>query len=336
MRQIFCLRIASRVLTATMRSHTYFDSLGSPSIMAQILNGNAIAKDVKDELIVKIQKWVAEGHRPPSLKCIIVGDDPASHTYVRNKVTAAKYCGIDAETIRLDSDITEEFLLHKINELNNSNEVDGILIQLPVPDTMDERKICNAVSPKKDVDGFHIINVGQLCLDMPTIVPATALGVVELLKRAKIETHGRDAVVIGRSKNVGMPIAMMLHTDKRHESGLGMDATVTICHRHTPRAKLENYCRNADIIISATGIPNLIKADMVKPGATVVDVGITRITNAEGKNKLVGDVDYEEVVKVAGAITPVPGGVGPMTVAMLMQNTFQAAKMLRDKTTVLQ
>ncbi|XP_053611748.1 bifunctional methylenetetrahydrofolate dehydrogenase/cyclohydrolase, mitochondrial isoform X2 [Plodia interpunctella] len=304
--------------------------------MAQILNGNAIAKDVKDELIVKIKKWVEEGHRPPSLKCIIVGDDPASHTYVRNKVKAAKYCGIDAETIQFDSDITEEFLLNQINELNNSEDVDGILIQLPVPETINERRICNAVSPKKDVDGFHIINVGQLCLDMPTIVPATALGVVELLKRAKIETLGRDAVVIGRSKNVGMPIAMMLHTDKRHESGLGMDATVTICHRYTPRPKLEHYCRNADIIISATGIPKLVTADMVKPGAAVIDVGITRVTDSEGKNKLVGDIDYDEVVKVAGAITPVPGGVGPMTVAMLMSNTFQAAKTLRDKSIVLQ
>ncbi|KAM3965621.1 NAD-dependent methylenetetrahydrofolate dehydrogenase isoform 2-T3 [Aphomia sociella] len=300
--------------------------------MAKILDGKIMAKDFKDELKVQIQEWVNAGYRTPSLKCIIVGNDPASHTYVRNKIQAARYCGIDAETIKFESDITEEFLLNKIKEFNESDEVDGILIQLPVPETMDERKVCNAVSPRKDVDGFHIVNVGQLCLDMKTLVPATALGVVEMLKRSGIETHGRKAVVIGRSKNVGMPIAIMLHTDKNHESGLGLDATVTICHRYTPRKDLEFYCQNADIVISATGIPSLVKADMIKPGATVIDVGITRITTAEGKPKLVGDVDYEEVAKIAGAITPVPGGVGPMTVAMLMHNTFQAAKNLSGKT----
>ncbi|XP_059061219.1 bifunctional methylenetetrahydrofolate dehydrogenase/cyclohydrolase, mitochondrial isoform X2 [Achroia grisella] len=300
--------------------------------MAKILDGKKIAKDIKDELKIQIQEWVKEGYRAPSLCCIIVGDDPASHTYVKNKVLAAQYCGINAETIKFESTITEEFLLDKIKELNESDIVDGILIQLPVPDTMDERKVCNAVSPHKDVDGFHIVNVGQLCLDMKTIVPATALGVVEMIKRSGIETHGRKAVVIGRSKNVGMPIAIMLHTDKKHESGLGMDATVTICHRYTPKNDLEFFCQNADIIISATGIPGLVKANMIKPGATVIDVGITRITDAEGKTKLVGDVDYDEVIKIAGAVTPVPGGVGPMTVAMLMHNTFQAAKNLREKT----
>ncbi|XP_052752262.1 bifunctional methylenetetrahydrofolate dehydrogenase/cyclohydrolase, mitochondrial isoform X2 [Galleria mellonella] len=299
--------------------------------MAKLLDGKKISKDIKDELKSQIQDWVNEGHRVPSLQCIIVGNDPASHTYVRNKVLAAKYCGINAETIKFEDTITEEFLLNKIKELNEDDEVDGILIQLPVPDTMDERKICNAVSPFKDVDGFHIVNVGQLCLDMKTIVPATALGVIEMIKRSGIETHGRRAVVIGRSKNVGMPIAIMLHTDKKHESGLGMDATVTICHRYTPKEDLEFYCQNADIIVTATGIPSLVKANMVKPGATVIDVGITRITDAEGKTKLVGDVDYDEVVKVAGALTPVPGGVGPMTVAMLMHNTLQAAKNLSEQ-----
>lgn len=152
-------------------------------IMAQILDGKAMAKDVKDELLAKIANWVNKGRRPPSLKCIIVGDDPASHTYVKNKILAAKYCGIDAETIKFDTNITEEDLINKIKELNSSNEVDGILVQLPIPESMNERRVCNAVAPEKDVDGFHIINVGQLCLDMPTIVPATALGVVEMLKR---------------------------------------------------------------------------------------------------------------------------------------------------------
>ncbi|KAL0821244.1 hypothetical protein ABMA28_005849 [Loxostege sticticalis] len=331
MRQILCQYVFSSLLKSTMRSHTYIDSLGSARMMAHVLDGKALAKDVKDELKTKIQNWVNLGHRAPSLRCIIVGDDPASHTYVRNKIAAAKYVGIDAETIKYDVNMSEEALIEAINALNADDEVDGILVQLPVPQSMDERKVCNTVAPEKDVDGFHIINVGQLSLDMPTIVPATALAVIEMLKRFKIETFGRDAVVVGRSKNVGMPIAMMLHSDKKHDSGLGMDATVTICHRYTPKEKLDFYCRNADIIVTATGIPSLIKADMVKPGATVIDVGITRVTDEVGNTKLVGDVDYEEVKKIAGAITPVPGGVGPMTVAMLMHNTFQAAQNLRDK-----
>ncbi|KAL4717153.1 hypothetical protein ACJJTC_017040 [Scirpophaga incertulas] len=299
---------------------------------AQVLDGKALAKEIKEELKLKIQNWISLGHRAPSLRCIIVGDDPASHTYVKNKVEAAKYVGIDAKTIKYEDTLTEEELIKAIEELNADASVDGILVQLPVPETMSERKVCNAVTPKKDVDGFHIINVGQLCLDMPTIVPATALAVIEMLKRFKIDTFGRNAVVIGRSKNVGMPIAMMLHSDNRHDSGLGMDATVTICHRYTPKEKLDFYCRNADIIITATGIPSLIKADMVRPGATIIDVGITRITDENGKTKLVGDVDYNEVSKIAGALTPVPGGVGPMTVAMLMHNTFQAARTLRENT----
>ncbi|CAH0399396.1 unnamed protein product [Chilo suppressalis] len=330
MRQILRYSLVSTLLKSTMRSHTYIDSLGSARIMAQVLDGKSLAKDIKDELKIKIQDWINQGHRAPSLRCIIVGDDPASHTYVKNKIEAARYVGIDAETIKYAETLTEEELINAIKELNADDNVDGILVQLPVPETMDERKVCNAVTPKKDVDGFHIINVGQLCLDMPTIVPATALAVIEMLKRFKIETFGRNAVVVGRSKNVGMPIAMMLHSDKRHDSGLGMDATVTICHRYTPKEQLELYCRNADIIVTATGIPSLIKANMVKPGATVIDVGISRITDEQGKTKLVGDVDYAEVSKVAGALTPVPGGVGPMTVAMLMHNTFQAAQTLRQ------
>ncbi|XP_045500891.1 probable bifunctional methylenetetrahydrofolate dehydrogenase/cyclohydrolase 2 isoform X2 [Colias croceus] len=298
--------------------------------MAQILDGKALAKDIKDELKVKIANWVNQGNRSPSLRCIIVGEDPASHTYVRNKIQAAIDVGIAADTIKYDASLSQEELLAAIDRLNKDSEVDGILIQLPLPRGIDERMVCNAVAPEKDVDGFHIINIGQLSLDMPTIVPATALAVVEMLKRFKIQTFGRNAVVVGRSKNVGMPIAMMLHSDKNHDSGLGMDATVTICHRYTPREQLEMFCRNADIVITATGVPKLIKAEMIKPGATVIDVGITRITDEAGKTKLVGDVDYENVSKIAGAITPVPGGVGPMTVAMLMHNTFQVAQRLRQ------
>ncbi|CAH2087560.1 unnamed protein product [Euphydryas editha] len=330
MRQSICLRIVSTLVNTTMRSHTYFDSLGSARIMARVLDGKALARDIKDELKIKIHNWVNIGHRAPSLRCIIVGNDPASHTYVRNKVRAALEVGIEAETIKYDETLSEETLISAIESLNQDKNVDGILVQLPLPNGINERKVCNTVAPEKDVDGFHITNVGQLSLDMPTIVPATALAVVEMLKRFKIETYGRNAVVVGRSKNVGMPIAMMLHSDGNHDSRLGMDATVTICHRYTPPEQLELHCRNADIIVTATGIPKLIKANMIKPGATVIDVGITRITDEQGKTKLVGDVDYDEVVKIAGAITPVPGGVGPMTVAMLMHNTFQAAQKLRD------
>ncbi|XP_068622610.1 bifunctional methylenetetrahydrofolate dehydrogenase/cyclohydrolase, mitochondrial isoform X2 [Battus philenor] len=299
--------------------------------MAQVIDGKALSKKIKEELKMKIHNFVNLGHRAPSLRCIIVGDDPASHTYVKNKIQAAIDVGINAATIKYDATLNEEDLIAAINSLNADKEVDGILVQLPLPGTMDERKVCNTVAPEKDVDGFHIINVGQLSLDMPTLVPATALAVIEILKRYKIETFGKNAVVVGRSKNVGMPIAMMLHSDQKHDSGLGMDATVTVCHRYTPPDQLEYFCRNADIIVSATGVPKLIKANMIKPGATIIDVGITRITDEQGKTKLVGDVDYEEVSKIAGAITPVPGGVGPMTVAMLMHNTLEAAQKLREK-----
>ncbi|XP_034833286.1 bifunctional methylenetetrahydrofolate dehydrogenase/cyclohydrolase, mitochondrial isoform X1 [Maniola hyperantus] len=326
MRHRICLRIVSTVLNTKMRSHTYIDSLGSVRIMARALDGKALAKEIKDELKIKINNWINTGHRAPSLRCIIVGSDPASHTYVKNKIQAAIDIGIEAQTIKYDENLTEEALITAIQLLNQDKLVDGILVQLPLPNGIDERRVCNAVAPEKDVDGFHITNVGQLSLDMPTIVPATALAVIEMLKRFKIETIGRNAVVVGRSKNVGLPIAMMLHSDRHHDSGLGMDATVTICHRYTPAEQLAVHCRNADIIVTATGVPKLIKADMIKPGATVIDVGITRITDEQGKTKLVGDVDYDEVRKIAGAVTPVPGGVGPMTVAMLMHNTFQASQ----------
>lgn len=242
-------------------------------------------------------------------------------------------------------------MVRLIDELNGDDNVDGILVQLPLPGHIDERmvrkkkyfmgsngvnfflslsfsQICNRISCDKDVDGFNEKNVGRLCLDMNTLIPCTPLGVQELLKRSQIDTFGKCAVVVGRSKNVGMPMAMLMHADGRNDT-CAMDATVTICHRFTPAEKLKQHCLMADIIISATGVPNLIKADMVKPGATVIDVGITRIFDEKlGRNRLVGDVDYENVKQIAGHITPVPGGVGPMTVAMLMKNTFIAARNL--------
>lgn len=209
--------------------------------------------------------------------------------------------------------------------------MDGILVQLPLPGHINERKICNAVSCDKDVDGFNEKNVGRLCLDMNTLIPCTPLGVQLLLQRIGIEIKGKNAVVVGRSKNVGMPISMLLHADGKNETD-AMDATVTICHRYTPAADLKHYCQSADVIVSATGVPGLIRGDMVKPGACVIDVGLTRVQDpVTGKNKLVGDVVFDEVKEVAGFITPVPGGVGPMTVAMLMKNTIIAAANLEAK-----
>ncbi|XP_063699115.1 bifunctional methylenetetrahydrofolate dehydrogenase/cyclohydrolase, mitochondrial isoform X2 [Culicoides brevitarsis] len=296
--------------------------------MAKLIDGKRIATEIRAELKQKVIEWVKEGHRAPHLTAILVGDDQASQTYVRNKMLAAKDVGISSQTLNLPSSITEEELLDKINELNESPLVDGILVQLPLPSHINERRICNSVSCEKDVDGFNEKNVGRLCLDMNTLIPCTPLGVQELIKRENIETFGKNVVVVGRSKNVGMPIAMLMHADGRNDTS-AMDATVTICHRFTPREQLAVFCRLADIVITATGVPGLIKADMIKPGACVIDVGITRITDEEtGKTKLVGDVDFDEVRKVAGHITPVPGGVGPMTVAMLMKNTYIAAKNL--------
>ncbi|XP_046671964.1 bifunctional methylenetetrahydrofolate dehydrogenase/cyclohydrolase, mitochondrial [Homalodisca vitripennis] len=293
---------------------------------AKLIDGRNIANTILSELKQETDEWVAQGNRRPQLTAILVGEDPASTTYVKNKMKAAKQVGIKTRTIHCLTTISEKDLLQHIHLLNNDPEVDGILVQLPIPDHITERAICNAVAPSKDVDGFNIVNVGRFCLDMKTLVPCTPLGVQELIKRSGISTFGKNAVVCGRSKNVGMPIAMLLHADGAGETA-AMDATTTICHRHTPPEQLAIFTRTADIIVSAAGVPNLIRADMVKPGACVIDVGITRtIDKTTGTSQLVGDVDFEGVSEVAGHITPVPGGVGPMTVAMLMRNTLLAAK----------
>lgn len=307
------------------------DTKDSLDEMAKLIDGKQISADIRAELHEQIEQWMAKGNRAPQLTAILIGDDPASNTYVANKMKAAKDVGINSKTERYGSDITEEELLARIEALNRDDSVDGILVQLPVPGHINERKVCNSVTCDKDVDGFNERNVGRLCLDMNTLIPCTPLGVQELIKRCQIETFGKNAVVVGRSKNVGMPIAMLLHADGRNDT-CAMDATVTICHRFTPPEELERFCRSADIIVTATGVPGLIRGDMIKEGAAVIDVGITRVTDpTTGKTKLVGDVDFEEARKVAGHITPVPGGVGPMTVAMLMKNTFIAAKNLASK-----
>lgn len=311
--------------------HYRTDTKDSLNTMAKLIDGKQISADIRAELHEQIEKWMAKGNRAPQLTAILIGDDPASNTYVSNKMKAAADVGINSKTERYAADITEEELLARIEALNQDDSVDGILVQLPVPGHINERMVCNSVSCDKDVDGFNERNVGRLCLDMNTLIPCTPLGVQELIKRCQIETFGKNAVVVGRSKNVGMPIAMLLHADGRNDT-CAMDATVTICHRFTPPEELARFCRSADIIVTATGVPGLIRGDMIKEGAAVIDVGITRVTDpATGKTKLVGDVDFEEARKVAGHITPVPGGVGPMTVAMLMKNTFIAAKNLASK-----
>ncbi|CAL8251448.1 unnamed protein product [Boreogadus saida] len=293
---------------------------------AVVISGRKLARQIREEARVDVDNWVSSGHRRPHLSVVLVGDNPASHSYVLNKTRSAADVGISSETILKSSSTSEEELLDLIYKLNTDHQVDGLLIQLPLPDHIDERRICNAVSPSKDVDGFHVVNVGRMCLDQSTMLPATPWGVMEIIKRTGIPTLGKNVLVAGRSKNVGMPIAMLLHTDGRHERP-GGDATVTITHRYTPIDQLRQHTKIADIIVAAAGIPNLITADMIKEGAAVIDVGINRVLDPEtGKSRLVGDVDFEGVRQKASFITPVPGGVGPMTVAMLMKNTIKAAK----------
>ncbi|KAK7450209.1 hypothetical protein BaRGS_00039975 [Batillaria attramentaria] len=294
---------------------------------AQLIDGKAIAKDIKNKVKAEVDQITQSGARPPQLTVVLVGSDPASVVYVSNKVKAAQYTGITSDTIRLPDTITEEELLKEIQILNKDPGVDGLLVQLPVPSHIRERMVCDAVAPHKDVDGFNTMNIGRFCVDEKSFVPATPAAVMEMIRRSGVSTFGKNAVVCGRSKNVGLPIAIFLHGDEANGNNAG-DATTTICHRYTPPDQLTYYTKNADFIITATGVPNLITADMVKEGVVVIDVGITRIPDPSrpSKTKLVGDVDFEGVSQKASFITPVPGGVGPVTVAMLMRNTLLAYK----------
>ncbi|EFN81188.1 bifunctional methylenetetrahydrofolate dehydrogenase/cyclohydrolase, mitochondrial [Harpegnathos saltator] len=291
---------------------------------AMIINGQKVAEEIKKELKMVVDTCINAGKKRPKLVAILVGNHPSSKAYVDRKMKAAKFVGIESYTVHLGENITQTDLLKEINSLNRDPTVDGILVQLPLPKSMNEKEVCQAIIPKKDVDGFHLENIGNLTLDSRSIVPATALAVRELVIRSKIETFGKNAVVVGRSKHVGLPIALLLHSDSKGETG-ALDMTTTICHRHTPHTELEKFTKLADLVIVAAGVPGLITKEMVKPGACIIDVGITRMKTADGKYRLVGDVDYDSVKEVAGHITPVPGGVGPMTVAMLMRNTVAAA-----------
>lgn len=283
--------------------------------MAKLLMGKEVSARIKAELKTEVENLKKEGINP-GLAVIIVGEDPASQVYVRNKERACEECGIYSEKYALPAETNQEELLKLIDELNNKSSISGILVQLPVPKHIDEKTIINAIAPNKDVDAFHPVNVGKIMVGNYDFVPCTPAGVMELIKESGIDVSGKECVIVGRSNIVGKPQAMLL----LHQNG-----TVTICHSKTKN--LAEKTKNADILIAAVGIPNFIKGDMIKEGAVVIDVGINRLEN----KKLCGDVEFESAEKVAGAITPVPGGVGPMTIAMLMKNTVKAAILNKSK-----
>ncbi|XP_062400090.1 probable bifunctional methylenetetrahydrofolate dehydrogenase/cyclohydrolase 2 [Sardina pilchardus] len=321
----FCYRTKLQ-MTWNIADRREFSCSVDTSHPAIVLSGTAIARQIHKEIQASVEQLVAHGNRRPHLAVILVGDDPASRVYVRNKTRAASLLGISSSALLRPAGVSQAELLDLIDQMNRDWRVSGLLVQLPLPGHINERAVCNAIAPEKDVDGFHIVNIGKLVLDQRTMVPATPAAVWEIIKRTGIETVGKNVLVVGRSKNVGMPIAMLLHSDRNHERP-GGDATVTIAHRCTPRDQLAHHCRLADIVIAAAGVPQLITADMVKEGAVVIDVGINRIhETGSGRIRLVGDVDFEGVRQKAGFITPVPGGVGPVTIAMVMKNTVTAAR----------
>jgi len=283
-----------------------------------ILDGRKTSSDIKDEIAVAVNEITASGSRAPHLAAVIVGEDGASLTYVGSKVRACKRVGFDSTLVKLPETITEDELLNKVDELNNDQNIDGYIVQLPLPSHIDSQKILMAVDPAKDVDGFHPTNFGKMALNLPTFISATPYGIMELLERYNVETQGKHTVVIGRSDIVGRPVSILM--SRKSNPG---NSTVTLAHSRTQN--IAELTRQADIVISALGSPNFVKADMVKEGVVVVDVGITRVKDDSEKGyKIVGDVDYENVSKKASYITPVPGGVGPMTIAMLLKNTLQA------------
>ncbi len=283
---------------------------------AQTIDGKQIAKELRSELAEEVIEFIQNNSVVPCLAAVLVGEDPASEVYVRNKRRACEHVGIESQLHRLAADTSQDDLLKRIAKLNKDEKVHGILVQLPLPPQIDSDQVLLAISPAKDVDAFHPMNVGRLLQGNPRFLPCTPHGVLHLLKRTGIETAGKHAVVVGRSDIVGKPLAILLSA--KSPSG---NATVTLCHSRT--ADLASHTRQADILIAAIGIPEFITAGMVKPGATVIDVGVNR-TDAG----LVGDVAFDEVAQVAGHITPVPGGVGPMTIAMLLLNTLEAARAL--------
>lgn len=290
----------------------------------QLIDGKKTSAEIKKEIAAEVENMTARGIRRPHLAAILVGHDGGSETYVANKVKSCAECGFTSTLLRFEDDITEQQLLAEVAKLNENPDIDGFIVQLPLPAHIDEQKVIEAVSPDKDVDGFHPVNVGRLSIGLPGFKSATPAGIIELLRRYGISTRGKHVVVIGRSNIVGKPIASLLM-----QKGNTGDATVTVCHSHTQN--LKDIVRSADIIIAALGKPGFVTADMVNDGATVIDVGTTRVPDASRKSgfRLCGDVDFENVAPKCEFITPVPGGVGPMTIVSLMLNTLQAAKQRR-------
>ena len=284
-----------------------------------LIDGKAISEQIKQEIAAEVAERVARGEKRPHLAAILVGHDGGSETYVANKVKACEVCGFTSSLIRFESDVTEETLLAEIDRLNRDEDVDGFIVQLPLPRHINEQRIIEAIDYRKDVDGFHPINVGRLSIGLPCFVSATPNGILQLLKRYNIETSGKKCVILGRSNIVGKPMATLMM-----QKAYPGDATVTVCHSRSK--DLVKECREADILIAAMGQPNFVKADMVKEGAVVIDVGTTRVPDATRKSgfKLTGDVKFDEVAPKCSFITPVPGGVGPMTIVSLMMNTLLA------------
>lgn len=292
----------------------------------QLLDGKKTAEDIKSEIAVEVQKMRANGEKVPHLAALIVGNDGASLTYVGSKVKACERVGFESTLVKMPNTTTEIELLKKIKELNEDDQIDGFIVQLPLPKQIDEQKVLMAVDPSKDVDGFHPENFGKMALDMTTFIPATPFGILELLDRYGVETKGKHTVVIGRSHIVGRPMSILMG-----RKGFPGNSTVTLTHSYTKN--IEEITIQADIIITALGVPNYLKAEMVKEGAVVIDVGITRVPDESHEKGYVitGDVDFDQVSKKASFITPVPGGVGPMTIAMLLKNTLLAREMKRNK-----
>ena len=286
----------------------------------QLIDGKATATAIKAQIAQQVSDIVANGGKQPHLAAVLVGHNGGSETYVKNKVIACEQCGFKSTLIRYEDDVTEEELLACVERLNNDADIDGFIVQLPLPRHIDEQKIIMAIDYRKDVDGFHPVNVGRMSIGLPCFISATPLGIITLLKFYGIETSGKKCVVLGRSNIVGKPMAQLM---MQKQYG---DATVTVCHSHSKELKKE--CLEADIIIAAIGQPDFVTADMVKEGAVIIDVGTTRVPDASRKSgfRLNGDVKFDEVAPKCSYITPVPGGVGPMTICSLMQNTLLAAK----------
>ncbi|KQS47320.1 MULTISPECIES: bifunctional 5,10-methylenetetrahydrofolate dehydrogenase/5,10-methenyltetrahydrofolate cyclohydrolase [Flavobacterium] len=292
----------------------------------QLLDGKKVSDDIKNEITAEVQKMKEKGEKVPHLAAVIVGNDGASLTYVGSKVKACERVGFESTLVKMPSTTSETELLKKIQQLNEDDNIDGFIVQLPLPDQIDTQKVLMAIDPKKDVDGFHPENFGKMALDMSTFIPATPFGILELLERYGVETKGKHTVVIGRSHIVGRPMSILMG-----RKGFPGNSTVTLTHSYTKN--IAQITTQADIIITALGVPNYLKAEMVKDDAVVIDVGITRVNDDSEKGyRITGDVDFEFVSKKASFITPVPGGVGPMTIAMLLKNTLLAReqKLLRD------